>query len=185
MDSRFEDFTSLERAAKTAVNRRLFIGGSDARIIMSPDEAALIRSWKEKRGEAEPEYLSDDLVVQLGAAAEAILWRPGNDLMGRVQSEKRCSSRTTLQSGLSLSPKRACEDVADAAAIFGNELYATGFEAPHYHHFKRGAIGLMGADLELAHSHNANSSLFREFVLAPIKEAGRARFRARLSVGFP
>ena len=31
--------------------RRHFLGGSDARIIMSPNEAALIRLWKEKRGE--------------------------------------------------------------------------------------------------------------------------------------
>ena len=72
MDSRFEHFTSLERAAKTAVNRRLFIGGSDARIIMSADEAALIRLWKEKRGEAEPEDLSGNLVVQLGVTTEAL-----------------------------------------------------------------------------------------------------------------
>ena len=39
---------------------------------MSPDEAALIRLWKEKRGEAEPEDLSDNLVVQLGVATEAV-----------------------------------------------------------------------------------------------------------------
>ena len=44
----------------------------DARIIMSADEAALIRLWKEKRGEAEPEDLSGDIVVQLGVAAEAL-----------------------------------------------------------------------------------------------------------------
>ena len=53
-------------------DRRRFIGGSDARIIMSPDEAALIRLWKEKRGEAEPEDLSDNLIVQLGVATEAL-----------------------------------------------------------------------------------------------------------------
>ena len=53
-------------------NRRQFIGGSDARIIMSSDEAALIRLWKEKRGEAEPEDLADNLVVQLGVATEAL-----------------------------------------------------------------------------------------------------------------
>jgi len=35
-------------------NRRSFIGGSDARIIMGDDEAALLRLWREKRGEAEP-----------------------------------------------------------------------------------------------------------------------------------
>ena len=54
------------------VHRRQFIGGSDARIIMSPDEAPLIRLWKEKRGEAEPEDLSDNLVVQLGVVTEAL-----------------------------------------------------------------------------------------------------------------
>src|SRR5271166_1893539 len=53
-------------------DRRRFIGGSDARIIMSPDEAALIRLWKEKRGEVEPEDLSNNLVVQLGVATEAL-----------------------------------------------------------------------------------------------------------------
>src|SRR5208283_4098046 len=53
-------------------DRRQFIGGSDARIIMSPDEAALIRLWKEKRGEVEPEDLSGNLVVQLGVATEAL-----------------------------------------------------------------------------------------------------------------
>jgi predicted phage-related endonuclease len=47
-----------------------FIGGSDARIIMGSDEAALVRLWREKRGEAEPEDLSGNLIVQLGKATE-------------------------------------------------------------------------------------------------------------------
>ena len=38
--------------------RRTFVGGSDARIIMGNDEEALLRLWREKRGEAEPEDLS-------------------------------------------------------------------------------------------------------------------------------
>jgi predicted phage-related endonuclease len=50
--------------------RRYFIGGSDARIIMGDDEAALLRLWREKRGEVEPEDLSGNLVVQLGVATE-------------------------------------------------------------------------------------------------------------------
>ena len=50
--------------------RRYFIGGSDARIIMGDDEAALIRLWREKRGEIEPEDLSGNLIVQLGLATE-------------------------------------------------------------------------------------------------------------------
>jgi hypothetical protein len=52
--------------------RRFFIGGSDARIIMGSDEAALVRLWREKRGEAEPQDLSGNLIVQLGRATEEL-----------------------------------------------------------------------------------------------------------------
>ena len=52
--------------------RRYFIGGSDARIIMGDDEAALLRLWREKRGEVEPEDLSGNLIVQLGAVTEEL-----------------------------------------------------------------------------------------------------------------
>jgi predicted phage-related endonuclease len=51
-------------------DRRSFIGGSDARIIMGEDETALLRLWREKRGEIEPEDLSRNLIVQLGTATE-------------------------------------------------------------------------------------------------------------------
>src|SRR5438132_9939059 len=54
------------------ISRRSFVGGSDARIIMGSDEAALIRLWREKRGEAEPEDLSGNLIVQLGLVTEAL-----------------------------------------------------------------------------------------------------------------
>jgi putative phage-type endonuclease len=57
---------------KSYENRGSFIGGSDARIIMGNDEAALIQLWREKRGEAEPEDLSGNLIVQLGAATEEL-----------------------------------------------------------------------------------------------------------------
>jgi predicted phage-related endonuclease len=50
----------------------MFIGGSDARIVMGDDEAALFRLWREKRGEVEPEDLSDNLIVQLGVVTEAL-----------------------------------------------------------------------------------------------------------------
>jgi predicted phage-related endonuclease len=53
-------------------SRRTFIGGSDARIIMGSDEAALVRLWREKRGEAEPEDLSGNLIVQLGRVTEEL-----------------------------------------------------------------------------------------------------------------
>src|SRR3974377_422858 len=54
------------------INRRAFIGGSDARIIMGSDEAALIRLWREKRGEVGPEDLSGNLIVQLGRVTEEL-----------------------------------------------------------------------------------------------------------------
>jgi predicted phage-related endonuclease len=53
-----------------SLERRSFIGGSDARVIMGNDEAALVRLWREKRGEADPEDLSGNLIVQLGSATE-------------------------------------------------------------------------------------------------------------------
>src|SRR3984893_2941221 len=52
--------------------RRAFIGGSDARIIMGNDETALVRLWREKRGQAEPLDYSDNLIVQLGVATEPL-----------------------------------------------------------------------------------------------------------------
>jgi predicted phage-related endonuclease len=53
-----------------APDRRAFIGGSDARIIMGNNEPALTRLWREKRGEVGPEDLSGNLIVQLGNATE-------------------------------------------------------------------------------------------------------------------
>src|SRR3984893_6524989 len=74
-------------------DRRTFIGGSDARIILGDDVAALTRLWREKRGEVEPEDLSDNLIVQLGSVTEDLNRRwyernTGNaikDLQRRIQ----------------------------------------------------------------------------------------------------
>jgi predicted phage-related endonuclease len=52
--------------------RRVLIGGSDARIIMGQDEPTLLRLWREKRCEVEPEDLSGNLIVQLGVATEEL-----------------------------------------------------------------------------------------------------------------
>jgi predicted phage-related endonuclease len=63
-------FESARVSAKRL--RQSFIGGSDARIIMGSDEAALLRLWREKRGESEPEDLSGNLIVQLGLVTEPL-----------------------------------------------------------------------------------------------------------------
>jgi predicted phage-related endonuclease len=62
----------LPKISAARSERRGFIGGSDARIIMGDDEAALLRLWREKRGEIEPEDLSDELLVHLGTATEQL-----------------------------------------------------------------------------------------------------------------
>jgi predicted phage-related endonuclease len=54
----------------TKRDRRQFIGGSDARIIMGKDEKALHRLWREKRGEVANPDLSGVLIVQLGLVTE-------------------------------------------------------------------------------------------------------------------
>jgi predicted phage-related endonuclease len=64
--------TSKPSTKRRSADRRCFIGGSDAPIIMGNDEAALLRLWQEKRGEIEPEDLSGNLVVQLGVATEEL-----------------------------------------------------------------------------------------------------------------
>jgi predicted phage-related endonuclease len=74
-------------------DRSTFIGGSDARIIMGSDETALVRLWREKRGEAEPEDLSGNLIVRLGIVTEELnrTWYERNtgrsvgDVQRRVQ----------------------------------------------------------------------------------------------------
>jgi predicted phage-related endonuclease len=71
--------------------RRYFIGGSDARIVMGNDEAALLRLWREKRGEVEPEDLSGNLVVQLGVATEDLnrRWYEANTGQVLIDVEQR------------------------------------------------------------------------------------------------
>jgi predicted phage-related endonuclease len=65
---------------QTSAHRRSFVGGSDSRIIMGDDEPALIRLWREKRGEIEPQDLSGNLIVQLGTVTELLnrLWYERN-----------------------------------------------------------------------------------------------------------
>jgi predicted phage-related endonuclease len=64
--------TASKLGSARRLERRYFIGGSDARIIMGNDEGALLRLWREKRGEAEPEDLSGNLIVQLGVVTEEL-----------------------------------------------------------------------------------------------------------------
>jgi len=74
-------------ASHLLTDRRSFIGGSDARIIMGDDEAALHRLWQEKRGEVELEDLSNNLIVQLGTVTEHLNRRWYEKSTGQVVTE--------------------------------------------------------------------------------------------------
>src|SRR5580658_738532 len=84
--------------------RRHFIGGSDARIIMGNDEAALMRLWREKRGEIEPEDLSGNLIVQLGLVTEDLnrQWYEANSGQVVVDVQKRVLHPTVKWLGATL-----------------------------------------------------------------------------------
>src|SRR5215471_7746270 len=81
----------FNKNGRNKVDRRSFLGGSDARIIMGRDEQALIRLWREKRGEVESEDLSGNLVVQLGLATEALnrRWYEANTGQAVTDIQKR------------------------------------------------------------------------------------------------
>jgi predicted phage-related endonuclease len=82
---------SKQVQARAFRDRRQFIGGSDARIVMGNDETALMRLWQEKRGEAEIEDLSRNLIVQLGTATEGLnrRWFETNTGQTIVDVQKR------------------------------------------------------------------------------------------------
>jgi hypothetical protein len=92
-----EHFIGFREFGAAQPDRCSFIGGSDARIIMGTEEPALIRLWREKRREVEPEDLSGNLIVQLGLVTETLnrLWydaTPGKRLNAfNIASGIQCS----------------------------------------------------------------------------------------------
>jgi predicted phage-related endonuclease len=60
----------MSEAARKA--RMTSIGGSDAKIIMSGNQMAIERLWAEKRGEMEPEDLSEIILINLGNLTEPL-----------------------------------------------------------------------------------------------------------------
>jgi predicted phage-related endonuclease len=95
--------------------RRGFIGGSDARVIMGQDEEALVRLWREKRGEAEPLDLSGNLVVQLGAVTEDLNRRWYEAKTGQVITDvqRRIRHPVLRWMGATLDGR-----IADSGAVF-------------------------------------------------------------------
>lgn len=60
----------MSLTAEQIAFRKTVIGGSDANILMSGDNDKIFALWQEKRGEKEPDDLSDVLPVQMGIWTE-------------------------------------------------------------------------------------------------------------------
>jgi len=88
----------LRLAGPTADERRSFIGGSDANVILSGDGEKVVRLWREKRGEAEPEDLSRVLPVMLGCWTEAFnrQWfeQLAGERVGSIGEHVACARRS-------------------------------------------------------------------------------------------
>src|SRR6266567_2340855 len=96
-------------------SQRAFIGGSDARVILGNDEAALLRLWKEKRGEIEPEDLSGNLIVQLGVVTEPLnrVWYERNTGLAVTEVQRRIRHPVNRWMGATLDGM-----VAGSGAVF-------------------------------------------------------------------
>ena len=86
-------------------DRRTFIGGSDARIVVGDDEAALLRLWLQKRGEVEPDDLSGDSSSSLAwpsrrpSGGSGAAWKAASPLAYSGSSHR---NRVSRRSGLSI-----------------------------------------------------------------------------------
>jgi predicted phage-related endonuclease len=96
-------------------NRRSFIGGSDARIIMGQDEEALLRLWREKRGEERPQDLSGNLIVQMGTVTEDLNRRWYEAQTGKVITDVQ---RRVRHPGLRWMGATLDGRVQDSGAVF-------------------------------------------------------------------
>jgi predicted phage-related endonuclease len=68
----FLDLSTLGLSAAAKSARLSCLGGSDANTIMSGDDERIINLWHEKRGDREPDDLSDNLAVIMGSFTEPL-----------------------------------------------------------------------------------------------------------------
>lgn len=89
MDRRTQVILGLSEDDKAERNKG--IGASDANIICGGDAEKIIHLWRVKRGEAEPEDLSDILAVQMGTYTEAlnIFWFEKNTGLRVVKRKEK------------------------------------------------------------------------------------------------
>jgi len=139
-----------EQSTSRSQNRRSFIGGSDARIIMGADEGTLLRLWREKRREAEPEDLSSVLQVMLGSWTEAFnrQWfeRETGDSVSHVGSTLTCPDNSWRQCTLDgyVESRQAIFEAKHVGAFFKSEEVLARYMPQLQHN-----MAVKGCDLSL------------------------------------
>jgi hypothetical protein len=116
--------TAPRRIRIKPADRRYFIGGSDARIIMGDDEGLLLRLWREKRGEVEPEDLSSNLIVQLGLATEDLNRRWYQANTGQVLADMRRPQRTMPLQIMESAASNSCQQLQHETVCGGGKRQA-------------------------------------------------------------
>ncbi len=94
---------------------------------MGEDEAALLRLWREKRGEAEPEDLSANLIVQLGVVTEDLnrRWYEANtgqvitDVQRHIRHPALRWMAATLDGRVEASERRVRVQIHAAVVVLG------------------------------------------------------------------
>lgn len=84
------DLRRLGLSAEQIEFRRQCVGGSDANVLMSGDGDKIENLWRVKRGEAEPEDLSDVLPVIMGSYTEPLNLAWHEKVTGRIVDEASC-----------------------------------------------------------------------------------------------
>jgi hypothetical protein len=99
-------------------DRRDFIGGSDARIIMGQDEKALIRLWQEKRGEVGPAPTCGSAGMAVGRAPYLLPGFFGTRLRSLTPGPSPFSSMKTMPA--SSSARRIARSFGDVSEVLSS-----------------------------------------------------------------
>ena len=113
MDLRLEELMNLEITSRQQPDRRGFIGGSGGHLIVSADQAGLIRLWKEEHGEVESKGHRARSRVRIAAARRksATPRSPSSQLGGLL----------ALQAFCFLPQSRLVQPDADPTSGFGDK----------------------------------------------------------------
>lgn len=114
---------------KVHPKRRTFISGSDAKVIMGRDQTRLVRLWREKHGQALPQNLSKEQIVQLRIVTEDLNRNWYERLSGHTVQDVRRMVRHPI---LKWMRAEVGGRVRETGAVFHASVLPSGhFSEPH------------------------------------------------------